>query len=176
MSRLFLASALFLAASLPALAFDATDRNTITQEAAGFVRAVRGRNYDVFFDTVPPKMMRALAAQSHLGVDALERRMETDIDKAMSAVVIDSFDMDVAAMQNGRTSAGRSYATIPTRSVVEIPGRGTLSRTDTTLALQDNAEWYLIRLDSDAQLALLRKTYPDFKDVVFPEDTETAVQ
>ncbi|KEO57563.1 hypothetical protein [Thioclava indica] len=176
MPRLILASVLFLATNLPAFAFDASDRNTILQEAAGFERAVQHKNYDVFFDTVPPRMMRALAAQSHLGVDALESQMETQIDKAMAPVVIDSFDMDVSAMQSGHTKAGRAFATIPTISVIEIPGRGTLRRTDTTLALQDNAEWYLIRLDSPAQLALLRKTYPDFRAITFPKDTEEALQ
>lgn len=176
MPRLLLATALCLATSLPALAFDASDRNAITQEAAGFVRAVQDKNYDVFFDTVPPKMMRALASQSGVGVDALEGEMETQIKKAMAPVVIDSFSMDVSAMQSGQTKAGRAYATIPTTSVLKLPARGKLRRDDTTLALQDNAEWYLIRLDSPTQLRLLRKTYPDFQGITFPKATEVVVQ
>ena len=61
MTRLSLAFAVASLAlsALPALAFDAADRNAVTQEVAGFTKAVNDKDYSVFFDTVPPKMMQA---------------------------------------------------------------------------------------------------------------------
>ncbi|TMV90489.1 hypothetical protein FGG78_12750 [Thioclava sp. BHET1] len=171
MTRLPLALALMLASTLPAAAFDAADRNAVTQEVAGFEKAVQEKEYDVFFDTVPPKMMKSIAQTNGITVDKLEDTMQTQIKKAMSKVTMKSFHMDVSAMTTGKTSTGRAYAQIPTTSEMEVPNMGTVRATNTTLALKDNGEWYLVRIDSPAQQEILRKVYPDFKDVSFPKGT-----
>lgn len=175
MPRFPLALALILASALPAAAFDAADRNAVTQEVAGFEKAVENKDYAVFFDTVPPKMMQVIADQAGMPVEALEKAMEAQITKAMGSVQMESFKMDTAAMETGETSAGRAYAKIPTESVMVAPNLGKIRATNTTLALRDEDEWYLVRIDSPAQLSILRKAYPDFEGVSFPQGTMEAV-
>ncbi|WP_038077776.1 hypothetical protein [Thioclava pacifica] len=175
MPRFSLVLALILASALPAAAFDAADRNAVTQEVAGFEKAVEKKDYAVFFDTVPPKMMQVIADQAGMPIEALEAAMSKQITEAMATVKMDSFKMDTAAMETGETSSGRAYAKIPTESVMEAPNVGKIRATNTTLALKDGEEWYLVRIDSPAQLAVLRKVYPDFEGITFPSGTMEAV-
>lgn len=175
MLRLSLILAATIISALPAAAFDAADRNAVTQEVAGFEKAVEEKRYAVFFETVPPRMMQEIAGQAGLSVDKLEGVMERQITKAMASATLLSFDMDLGAMTTGTTPAGRAYAMIPTRSVMKTPDLGEVRATNTTLALKDGAEWYLVRIDSPTQLATLRKVYPDFTKVAFPEGRIEAV-
>ena len=85
MTRLSLAFAVASLAlsALPALAFDAADRNAVTQEVAGFTKAVNDKDYSVFFDTVPPKMMQAIADQTGVPKEQLEDIMRKQINDAI---------------------------------------------------------------------------------------------
>ncbi|OOY09215.1 hypothetical protein [Thioclava sp. F36-7] len=175
LSLVFAVAPLALSA-LPAFAFDAADRNAVTQEVAGFTKAVDEKDYSVFFDTVPPKMMQAIADQTGVPKEQLEDIMRKQINDAMASVTIDDFEMNIAAMKTGETSSGRAYAQIPTSTVMEVPDMGKVRSTNTTLALQDGEEWYLVRIDSPAQIAVLRKVYPDFEGIEFPKGTMEAVR
>lgn len=160
----------------PALAFDDSDASAVRSKVADFESAVRSQNYSVFFDTIPPKMLDFIAEQAQLPPAELKAAMGAQIQTAMSSVTIEQFEIDLDAMETGDTSSGRGYAIIPTTSTVSVPNIGKTRSTNTTLALEDDGAWYLVRMDNPQQIAVLRSVYPDFEGIVFPQGTMEAVQ
>ena len=59
--------------------------------------------------------------------------------------------------------------------MIAVPDVGTLRSQTSTLALQDDGLWYLVRIDSPQQVALLRAAYPEFTGVDFPSGSSTMV-
>ena len=94
---------------------------------------------------------------------------------ALAAVKITEFTMDMQAISLAQTPDGTPYALIPTRTVMETGGQ-TIEAKSHTLALMDGADWYLLRVSDQQQVTVLRKVYPSFAEVAFPDDSMQPVK
>ncbi|MEQ9258561.1 MAG: hypothetical protein RIG84_05640, partial [Roseovarius sp.] len=74
----------------------------------------------------------------------------------------------------GETSAGRTYALIPTSVELRKGEQPTVTANRETLAFEDAGAWYLVRLDSDDEMDLLYQAYPEFEGIGLSSDDSTA--
>lgn len=185
MTRLTPLRATALAVSL-ALAFPAaaqTDPDAapvytapVAKAIAAFEAAFTEGDMAGVLDAMPPTLLSHIATKFDTDRSGLLREMPATIEDAMAEVEMEAFDMDLTAAETGRTSEGRAYALVPTTSTMAIDGRGRFRSGNTTLALEEDGEWYLMRVDDPGQIALLREAYPDMAGIEFEEGTMEAVE
>lgn len=149
----------------PALAFDEADRIAVMARADSYEAAVAGRNYEVFVDALPPKVLASMAEKTGMDSTTLKDAMRVQVSEAMAAVTLDQFDLQTEKMTEGDTKTGRPYALIPTVTTIAQDNAAPDITHTMTLALRDGALWYLVRLDGAQTVAMLRQAYPDFGDV-----------
>lgn len=147
----------------PALAETQADRDTIAASMDGLVAAIQAGEFDKTLDTIPPKMMEAMAAQAGMSADQMRAAVAATTQQMMGVVKIESYEYDLEAATFGKTDI-REYALIPTSSVMESMGQK-MKASGNTLAMQDEGQWYLLRIEEPAQVGLLRSVYPDMADV-----------
>ena len=168
-----LLAALWVALALPASAREVTpeDRETVAALIADFTEVIEIGDMPGLIGFIPPPMITTIAEANGIPEDTLMEILAGAMAQAMEGVTVESFEMDLAAGTDGETGAGRPYIAIPTTSVMLVDGAGTATATSTTLALEDEGQWYITRIDDATQLAILRDTYPDFEGIDFPAGT-----
>jgi hypothetical protein len=170
-------AALLLAAlgTGPSPARDVTDdeRAALEETIADFGTATRALDMETVLGYLPPTMLSVMAAEFGLEVDALTAAMIEQSAEAMAAVTLVDFGMDMETARFAEDAAGEPYALIPTTTVVDA-GSGKFRAVSDTLALLEEGEWYLLRVDP-AQVELLKKAYPNLAGVTFDPGTMEAV-
>ncbi|MGH1367041.1 MAG: hypothetical protein ACRBCL_00385 [Maritimibacter sp.] len=168
MKRLLLALVLALS-SLPAFAFDASDKAGVEAAIRSFDQAFKAGNYNKVIGYMPPKIMGLIAAQAGMPAEQLEPLIVAQTKAAMANVTVNSNLMDVANMTAGRTSTGLDYAFVPTTTKMTPNGGAPTTSKTQTLALEDNGTWYLIRIDGAQHMKMVRAAYPSFKTIQPPK-------
>ncbi|MEH6644684.1 hypothetical protein [Sulfitobacter sp.] len=102
---------------------------------------------------------------------AVPYSLPTD-DRADIAAHIASFER---AFVKGNTA--EAINVVPPRMIAVIAQQGgtKLQLDNTMLTLEEGGEWHLARIDEDRQIDLMRRVYPDFKDVTFPKSTSKVI-
>jgi hypothetical protein len=155
----------------------AADLPAITERVEAFDAAFRGGDMAAVFDYMPAKILTHIATQSGMTEEALKAAMKEQIDLAFETVTIDEFGMDMATATWATTPDGsRSYAMIPTFTVMTVEGAGTMRSEGDTLAFNDDDKWYLVRVDDPAQVQMLTAVYPEFNGVTFAPATITPIE
>ncbi|MDZ7928213.1 MAG: hypothetical protein U5L46_14685 [Agrobacterium sp.] len=177
MKRFF--SCLFLLAvmSNPALSRDLlpAEQDKLQTQIERFTSALNARDFDFVGQTVPPKIFEFIANDAGVSVEQLRSALTTQMQMALAAVKITEFTMDEGAIRVEQTPDGTPYALVPTKTVMETGGQ-TIEARSHTLALIDGAQWYLLRVSDQQQVTILRKVYPSFAAVQFPEDSVEPVK
>ncbi|MFC7380118.1 hypothetical protein [Brevundimonas sp. GCM10030266] len=119
-------------------------------------------------DVVPPRLQDAISTRFGIPRDQIKSAMRQAMGAMLDQVQIDRYGMDLAAARTLTTpTGGRTYLLIPT--FTEMTVQGAKYRSDTqTLAMADDGQWYLIRVEDAPQQAILRDVYPEFVGVDFP--------
>jgi hypothetical protein len=170
-------AAALLGLAVPAFARDLTEaENLVLAEAVAHFDAAMGANdMATIIETVPPRVLASIAEQHAIEIDALRQAIVEQAELAMSAVTIVSFGMDLDAAEHEELADGTPYVLIPTETVLDA-GQGKMRVRTKTLALLDEEDWYLLRVDDEQQLTILQTVYPDFAGVAFAPGTMEAVQ
>lgn len=129
-----------------------------------------GRLADVI-GTIPPRVLDVVARKAGIGADDIRKSMIEQIKQSQNDIKIVAFGMDLPAAKHGALASGTPYVLIPTRTVMEAGSVGRVKASSETLALLDEGKWYLLRIEGDASIALLRETYPEFAAVQFAKGT-----
>ena len=153
----------------------ALERKTLHVQIARFETALKNSDYKTVSETVPPKVLESIAGHAGISVSQLRGALTTQMQMTLAAVKLLSFDMDEGKIQTKEASGGMPYALIPTVTVMDA-GQGKIEARSHTLALMDGGEWYLLRINEEKQLAILREVYPSFATVEFPAGTMDAVE
>lgn len=177
MNRLL--SCLFLLAviSHPAWSRDLlpSEQDSLKTQIERFSAALNKQDFEAVSRTVPPKIFEFIASDAGITVEQLRSALTAQMQMALAAVKITEFTMDTRAISVGQTPDGTPYALVPTKTVMETGGQ-TIEAKSHTLALIDGTDWYLLRVSDQQQVATLRKVYPAFADVEFPEDSMQPVK
>lgn len=177
MNRLLYCLFLLVAIAHPALSRDLSpaEQDSLRTQIERFQTALSTQDFDVVGKTVPPKIFEFIAGEAGITTEQLRGALTAQMQMALAAVKITEFTMDTQAISLAQTSDGTPYALIPTRTVMETGGQ-TIEAKSHTLALMDGADWYLLRVSDQQQVTILRKVYPSFAEVVFPDGSMQPVK
>jgi hypothetical protein len=177
MKRLLSCLILFAVLSQPVLSRDLlpSEQDRLHTQIERFSAALNGQDFDTVGKTVPPKIFEFIASDAGVTVEQLRSALTTQMQMALAAVKITEFTMDKEAISVEQTPDGTPYALIPTKTVMETGGQ-TIEAKSHTLALMDGADWYLLRVSDQQQVTILRKVYPSFATVEFPDDSMQPVK
>lgn len=171
-----LAAVSILAAPADARPLSGEEKEKLQQTVAAFDKAMRDEDYDKVADTIPPRVMEFIARQAGLEVDALRTVVVQQMEAALAAVDLEEFGMDMDALKQAELADGEPYALIPTETVMNSEATGRMRAKSETLALLDEGQWYLVRVNDLQQVAILRQVYPEFASVEFSGGTMEAVE
>lgn len=144
-----------------------TEKDKLQQTVETFDKAMRDEDYEQVANTIPPRVMEFIAKQAGLEVDALRTVVIQQMEAALAAVTLEDFGMDMKALKEAELANGDPYALIPTETVMTSESTGTMRVQSETLALLDEGQWYLVRVNDLQQVAILRQVYPEFSAVEF---------
>lgn len=164
------ALALFLLGAGPAAAdLPQTERIRLAEAVDQFNADFATGNNRAIIEGMHPGILAHFSEMTGMAPSVLKATLISQIDEMMSQVTIISFNMDLTRADYGRTEIGRSYALIPTETVLKMDGVGEVQSQTTTIAVLDEGVWYLIRVDSPQQLDVLRTVMPDMAGIAVPE-------
>jgi len=149
----------------------AEETAALAATVARFDTAMRESRFADVVDVIPPRVLQAIASKGGGTVDDLRKAMLEQIDRAMRSVKIVSFAMDLQGGRHAELADGSPYVLIPTRTWMDAGSKGRLKASSETLALLDEGKWYLLRVENQGHVALLRETYPGFGNVEFAKGT-----
>ena len=157
--------------------FSAADRAKVEARIADLDRSISSGNLAGALDVLPPRLFQAIAQRAGVTEEELRAAVRQMAEAAMQEVRLVSYAMDLSAAPPMRTPDGtRTYLLIPTTTVLGLPDGSRMRSTTSTLALEDGGEWYLIRIDDQNQIAIVRELWPEFGPVQFPTGTTEPVQ
>jgi hypothetical protein len=170
-ARMAIAMALALAL-LPCTVFarslDETEKASLAATIESFDAAMRAANYVRVAETVPPRVIDAIALRSGAEPKQIVAVMIQVMQQTLQGdTKIESFGMDLGDADHRELASGAPYVLVPTETVIVTGGRRFRSKSH-TLALLDDGRWFLLRINDVAQLQILRDVYPEFSGVVFP--------
>ncbi|MEM7190368.1 MAG: hypothetical protein AAF439_12215 [Pseudomonadota bacterium] len=145
----------------------ADDRAAMEARVQTFQSAMANGEMDIVLSVTPPKIYQHIAAQAGVPLDLLKQMVKAQIDQAMQDVSIDRAEMDLAATQILTTPDGTVYALVPTHVVMQ-GAAGKVEMKSETLAMQDEGNWWMLRVSDVEQVAILKEVYPSFANVSFP--------
>jgi hypothetical protein len=166
---LTLATATFAADLTPA------EQSGLQTRIDNFERAFQSGDMVGVIGVIPPRIVAEMSGDFGMTPDALRSAMVTATEQAMASVTIVSYAMDLPGADIGKTGSGRTYALIPTRTVMQASGQKMQSDTR-TLGFADEDGWHLVRIDDANQVQMLIRAYPDFKGVSFPSGTMKVIE
>jgi len=172
--------ALGLAAALSfgsALAKDISGdaRAALLETVARFDAAMSEGDFGTVVAMVPDKVMGVMAEDLNVTPDELTILVADQMTTVLQQVKILDFRMETDRIVFEETENGIPFTFLPTRTVIEVQDAKVETKSS-TLALRDGEEWRLIRIDDPDQLKILRKVYPGFAKVEFPESSMKLVE
>lgn len=177
MKRMLFCLLVFAALSQPVVAreFSASEQDGLHKQIERFSVALNAQDFETVGRTVPPEIFEFIASSAGVSVEQLRGALTAQMQMALAAVKITEFTMDSEAISLAQAPDGTPYALIPTKTVMETGGQ-TIEAKSHTLALMDGTQWYLLRVSDQEQVAILRKVYPSFAEVEFPESSMQPVK
>ena len=177
MKRLLSCLFLLIAVACPVSARDLSpaEEKRLRAQIERFSIALNAQDFETVGKTVPPKIFEFIASDAGVTVEQLRSALTAQMQMALAAVKITEFTMDARAISLTETPDGTPYALIPTKTVMETGGQ-TIEAKSHTLALIDGSDWYLLRVSDQQQVTILRKVYPSFATVEFPDDSTQTVK
>lgn len=176
--RLFLilsALVLSLGAPGPTLATMQPDCSEMEGAVDGFLDAYEAGDADAIIGALPPDYLRAHADRVGVGVGFYRRVVVGMTAVALAGGAIEKLEFDTDAASCTKAADGRTYGLVPTRSIAWKDGERQEIRAE-TLALNDAGRWWLIQVNDDNQISVLREVYPAFEDVPFTPPLRTSME
>lgn len=155
--------------------FSGADRVQVEARMDQLDRSMASGDLAAAMEVIPPRMLRTIATRAGATEDELKAAVREMLSTRMQGLTFVSYDMDLAAAAPLRTPDGsRTYLLIPTSTVIEFSGTRVRSNTS-TLALEDEGEWYLVRIDDQSQVAIVKELWPEFAPIQFPAGTRELI-
>lgn len=164
----------WLGLSQPAASQDI--QSALGPKVALLEQAITAGDYAIALDVLPPRLIQSMSDRFGMSPEDLRRAAAQASADALDGVQGLTFAMHVdQAAKHLTPDDRRPYWLVPTVTQMSVEGRG-IRTTTQTLAIEEDGEWYLIRVADPAQVAMLREAYPEFAGVEFPRGSVAAVQ
>lgn len=177
MRRFLIPSMLGMFLGLPCAGYAMTepDCSEIPGAVDGFLAAYEARDADAIIGAMPPDYLEAHADRLGVGAGFYRSVVVSMTAAALTAGAIEELEFDLAATACGTTTDGRTYGLVPTRSIARKNGARQEILAE-TLALRDAGRWWLIQVNDENQISVLREVYPAFREVRFAPPQRTSVE
>jgi transposase len=151
------------------------EKASLAVTVASFDTAMRDGDYARVTKTVPTKVIAAIGRRAGVSPDQILAEMIKAMQETLqsSAVKIE-FSMDLGTAIHKELASGTPYVLIPTQTTVAVGGQRVRERGH-TLALLDEGQWFLLRVNDALQLQILREVYPEFTGIEFPSGSMEAL-
>ncbi len=149
------------------------EQASLDETRTRFVEALRDKKFDVIVDTIPPKVIEQIAATAGATAEQLLAELPKLIEQTMTTVTFGKAEIVTEGLDASKAVLeGVEYAWGFAPSTFEMTINGQKWRsTGHTLALLEAGKWYLVRTSEAQKVAILRKIYPFFASVEFPQET-----
>lgn len=178
--RAFLVLSLLLVSWAPAHAgsLGAAEQVQLNQTRDAFIQAMRERDYEIIVSVVPPGIIEHVARTSGVTDEELRSVLPSILERAMQNASFTAAEMVTENLDASRADAGgESYAWGFAPSTFEFTIDGQKFRSEGfTLALLDGGSWYLVRTSERDKVEMMRRVYPFFATLEFPQDTLAVVE
>ena len=164
---LALATSLLLTSS--AFALEASDKTRLETTLSTYAAALENADYGAVVNALPPAVIELISQEAKLSPEVIRQSITAQMSSVMSEAVIHSFTMDTSTMTSGETASGMNYAFLPTETVISQAGGEQQNVETTTLAIDQDGVWYLMRIEYPSHYDFVRTAYPEFQDVALPE-------
>lgn len=147
------------------------DRDRIDARIGQLSDHVSSGDIGATLDIIPPRLKAVLLDETGIVETDLKREMNQVWANLLSEEGLTLVDFNLAldeAAERVTPTGHRAYLTIPTETRLEIEDTGSFRILTQTLAMEDEGDWYLIRMDKPEQTELLARAYPEFEGVAFP--------
>ena len=146
------------------------EKAALAATVESYEAAVREGNYARMTQTMPPKVIAAIARRAGASPDQVVAELIREVQEVLQRgdVKIESFRFDLGRGEHKELSSGAPYVVIPTETILAVRGGRRVREKSLTLALLDEGQWYLLRMNDARQLQILREAYPEFAGVEFP--------
>jgi hypothetical protein len=152
------------------------ERSGLADTVATFDASMHGADYAAVSKTIPPKVLAYIAGKGGIDVDKLREIMIEQMTKALAEVKLEAFSMDLANADYRELPTGEPYVLIPTETIMDAGDKGRFKAKAQTLALIDEGKWYLLRVNEDKQVEIMRQVYPQFVGVEFDSGSVEALK
>ena len=153
-----------------------SERSGLADTVATFDAAMHGGDYAAVTKTIPPKVLGFIANKGGIDVAKLRGMVIEQMAKALAEVKIEDFSMDLAKAEYRELETGEPYVLIPTETIMDAGDKGKFKATSQTLAFIDEGEWYLLRVNEQQQVEIMREVYPQFVGVEFDSGSVEALK
>lgn len=165
-------ASLFLLAPATVLAqqVSAEDRGRIEARISELSSLVAAGDFGAALDMIPPRLKAVVLAEVGIAEADLKREMNRSWGTLLQeeGLTLAGFDLNADQAVEGMTSDGKHlWLTIPTETHLKVEDYGSFTIRTQTLAVKDEGEWYLIRMDKPEQTELLVRAYPGFEGMSF---------
>ena len=123
---------------------------------------IKNKNYSPTIKTLPPKLISNLAKKAQMDENKFKTLLISMMETVMKDAQVES-QSEIDKAKIGRTSAGRTYAVVPSNLKVTMAGQ-TIDTKGYTLVFKDGKEWYEVNFD-DRYLPALKEIYPDIAEL-----------
>lgn len=175
--RTFAVAAAVSLTSLPAFAFDDTDKAALAALTEKYAVAMATNDYATMVASQPPAVYQELADQTGATVDELKTAIidggpAQAGENGFSDIAM-SFDLDAA--ETGTSTEGRDYALIPNDLTYKMDGTA-FRDTGSVLAVKEGDAWYLLQMKDPIMIDAAFAAYPDLAWLEPAEPTTTELQ
>lgn len=177
--RRLAAFVLCLLAALPTAArpLDDGERRGLDKAVAAYSRALERGDAAALTGTLPPRLLRFHAGMTGMTVAALEQAMTDQTAAMLESTRFGALEADTSAAEAAEATLADGtqilWAVLP--AAFETETDGTRARvSQPVLALRDDGQWYLIRIDP-SQAQVLAAVYPFLAGVDLPAATVAPV-
>lgn len=151
--------------SLPTLAYDKKDEQAITAKVNQIKQGMQTKDAKMILDTMPQKFFGVLANRANTSEGQARQTLENLTAKLLkSDPYKKDYMIDYSKARASHSDTGREYAVFPSTCRLENDSQ-TITNKGNLIAVEDDESWYLMRIDSDAHVAMFREMYPDIKSI-----------
>lgn len=170
-----LALALLAAFPVAARSLDGAERQGLDAVVAAYARALEAGDATSLTASLPPRLMRFHAGLTGMTVESLTTAMTEQTAAMFTDTRFGALTADSAAAEAdaARLADGSEVTWAILSASFEVDQGGQRSRVmQPILALRDDGDWYLIRIDPSQQ-QVLAAVYPFLSDVTLPAASVT---
>lgn len=150
--------------SVSANAYDKKDEAKIKQKVNQVITGVKQKNTDMILDTMPQKLFGFLAKKAKMTPQKAKEMMKKMTDRGMQDLPVDKMKYEViySKARINKSSTNREYVIFPTKTVFDMDSQ-LIKSTGNLVAIEDDNNWYIMRIENAQQTDILKQIYPDIK-------------